>query len=90
MVIKMYDYLINEYVNKLTLDEIENYAGKQGIELNEDELNLIYITIKNHWRTFVYGNLRIILDDIRTKVRAVTYNKIENLYMDARRRFYKI
>jgi len=83
----MYDYLINEYVKKLTLNEIDNFACKQGIELNDEELELIYKTIKNHWRTFVHGNPREILDDIKTRVRPITYNKIENMYVDAKRRF---
>ncbi|MBQ7140540.1 MAG: DUF2624 family protein [Bacilli bacterium] len=83
----MYDYLINEYINKLSLKEIKDFAFKQGIELTQSELDLIYDTIKNHWRTFVHGNPRSILEDIRTKVRPITYNKIENLYVDAKKRF---
>ena len=85
----MYDYLINEYVNKLSLKEIEAFAFKQGIELNDNELDVIYETIKNHWRTFVHGNPRPILEDIKTKVRPITYNKIECLYVEARNKYLK-
>lgn len=83
----MYDYLINEYVNKLTLKEIKEFAYKQGIELTQSELDLIYDTIKKHWRTFVHGNPRPIFEDIKTRVRPITYNKIENLYIDVKKRF---
>lgn len=85
----MYDYLINQYVNKLSKKEIINFAFKQGIELTDNELDIIYDTIKNHWRTFVHGNPRPILEDIKTKVRPLTYNKIETLYMDARNKYLK-
>ena len=85
----MYDYLINEYVNKLSLKEIEDFASKQGIELNDTELDVIYETIKNNWRTFVHGNPRPILEDLKTKVRSITYNKIEALYVEARNKYLK-
>lgn len=86
---KMYDYLINEYVNKLSEKEIKDFAFKQGIELTESELKIIYSTIKNHWRTFVHGNPRPILEDLKTQVRPLTYNKMETLYIDARNKYLK-
>lgn len=85
----MYDFLINEYVNKLNVKEIKTFAFKQGIELTDCELDVIYSTIKNHWRTFVHGNPRPILEDVKTKVRPLTYNKIETLYMEAKNRYLK-
>lgn len=85
----MYDYLINEYVNKLELKQIEEFAFKQGVELTNDELDIIYDTVKNHWRTFVHGNPKPILENLKTKVRPLTYNKIETLYIEARNKYLK-
>jgi len=85
----MYDFLINEYINKLTPTEIKDFAFKQGIELTSNEIDVIYINIKEHWRTFVHGNPRPILEDIKCKVRPITYNKIETLYMQARNKYLK-
>ena len=74
-------YLINEYVNRLKVSDITYYAEKQGITLDKDEAKLIYDYIKNDYRTIIYGNPKDILNEIKFKVKPLTYNKIENLYM---------
>lgn len=73
-------YLIGEYVNRLTKDDIVKFALKQGIILEDSELDTIYNYIKRDYKTFIYGNPRAVLDEIKNKVRPLTYNKIENLY----------
>lgn len=73
-------YLISEYVNRMTKEDISKFALKQGIILDESELDTIYNYIKKDYKTFIYGNPRVILDEVREKVRPLTYNKIENLY----------
>lgn len=85
----MYDFLINEYVNKLDLKQIKEFGFKQGIELTNSELDIIYNTIKNHWRTFLHGNPKPILEDLKNNVRPLTYNKIETLYVEARNKYLK-
>lgn len=77
-------YLIEEYVNRLTLKDIENFALKQGIVLEKDELNIIYTYIKKNYKTIIYGNPKDILLEIKEIVKPLTYNKIENLYLKFR------
>lgn len=74
-------YLINEYVNRLKVSDITYYAEKQGITLDKDEAKLIYDYIKNDYRTIIYGNPKDILNEIKFKVKPLTYDKIENLYI---------
>ena len=74
-------YLINEYVNRLKKSDITYYAEKQGISLDKEETELIYNYIKKDYKTIIYGNVRGVLDEIKTKVKLNTYNKIENLYL---------
>ena len=42
----MKEKLINEYVNRMTIADVNNFAIKNGIILKEDEVNLIYNHIK--------------------------------------------
>lgn len=77
----MYYNLIKSFVNKLTNEDIENYALKEGIELTKDEVEIIKYYIINHWETFYYGNPRSILEELKTKVRDIVYKKIEILYL---------
>lgn len=73
-------YLISEYVKRLTKEDIIKFSTSQGIILDNQELDTIYTYIKKHYKTFIYGNPRPILDELKTKVKPMTYNKIENLY----------
>ena len=74
-------YLISEYVNRLRKSDIIYYAEKQGISLDKEEVELIYDYIKKDYKTIIYGNPRDILNEIKFKVKPLTYNKIENLYI---------
>ena len=38
-------------------------------------------TYKNNYRNIIYGNPKDILNEIKFKVKPLTYNKIENLYI---------
>ena len=60
----MNNFLIIEYVKRIT----------------KDELDIIYNNIKKEYKTVIHGNPKVILDELKTKVRPLTYNKIENLY----------
>ena len=74
-------YLIEEYVNRLTRNDIERFALKQGIVLDNDELNIVYNYIKKNYKTIIYRNPKDILLEIKKIVKPLTYNKIENLYI---------
>lgn len=74
-------HLIEQYVNKMTKDDITKFSLKQGIILEEQELDIIYDYIKKDYKTFIYGNPRPILDELKQKVKPITYNKIETLYI---------
>ena len=74
-------YFIGEYVNRLRRSDIVYYAEKQGIYLDKDEVDIIFDYIKNDYKTIIYGNPKDILEEIKFKVKPLTYNKIETLYI---------
>ena len=74
-------YLIEDYVRRLNIGDVERFALKQGIILDKDELTIVYDYIRRDYKTFIYGNPKDILMDIKGKVKPLTYTKIENLYM---------
>ena len=75
-------YLVGQNVKRLTKEDITKFAYKQGITLKDKELNIIFNTIKENYKTLVYGNARSILDDLKDKVEPLTYNKIITLYKE--------
>ena len=74
-------YLIEEYVNRMKKEDVNNFALKQGIILDKEELDIIYNYIKSNYKTIIYRNPKDILLETKNKVKPLTYNKIENLYM---------
>ena len=76
-----------EYVNRMTLEDVNNFALKNGIILKDKEVKVIYDHIKNNWRTIVFGNPRGILDDLKEKLDSTSYQKIESLYIYFKNRY---
>ncbi len=83
----MKERLISEYVNRMTLEDVNNFALKNGIILKDNEIKLIYDHIKNSWHTIVFGNPRGILDDLKEKLDSTSYQKIESLYIYFKNRY---
>lgn len=76
----MLNYLIKEYIKKLTEEDIYNYAKKEGIILLDEELKTIYIYIKNYYEVLLNDDCTFIFEELKDKLRKETYNKIVELY----------
>ena len=74
------DFIIKNYVNKLTEDDIYNYALKEGVKLSDYEIKVIYMYIKNYWQVFYREDARFLLDELKEKLSPNAYNKICELY----------
>lgn len=83
----MIEKLIIQYIDRMTIGDIDDFAKKHGIVLANDELDLVYRHIKNDWRTIVYGNPKPILEELKNKVDNLTYQKIENLYVEFKNKY---
>ena len=76
----MYEIIIRNYINNLTKYDIKQFAKKEGINIEEYEVNILYDYIKKYWEVFFKGDPEPILADLKDKVRPHTYNKIIELY----------
>lgn len=83
----MKDRLIKNYINKLTINDINNFAYQNGILLNEYELDYVYKLIKNNWYILIYGDATNIFNELKSKVNNETYTKIERLYKNYKEKF---
>ena len=77
-------FLISEYVKRITKNDIKRFALKEGITLTEFEVNIINEYIINYYKTFIFGNPKGYLDELKKQVEPLTYNKIETLYKEFR------
>ena len=80
--------MITEYINKLKKEDINNYAQKQGIKLDKEELDIVYNYIKTNYKNIIYYPIEKTLSEIKSHnlsgcpsvtVKPLTYTKIEEL-----------
>ncbi len=76
----MYDYLIGQFVERMTDDDIDRFAKQNGITLTKEEICIFSTYIKRDWRTLVHGNPRKIFDEVESKLEPATYQKMIELY----------
>ena len=75
----MYEMLIKNYLKRLSLKDINDFANKQGITLPIGEDKIIYDLIMKYWKD-IYNGDTTCFNDIKKKVSNDTYNVITNLY----------
>ncbi|MDD2490531.1 MAG: DUF2624 family protein [Bacilli bacterium] len=76
----MQEFIIREYINQLTKEDIICLAKNNQISLDNKEVDIIYLYIKKHWQTFYNGNPQNHLKELKSKLRPTTYQKLEHLY----------
>ena len=82
--------LIKNYINKLTIQDINNIANKNNINLNDYELNFIYNQIKNNYNDLLYGDSTNIFNELKNNVSSDNYYKIMELYTKYKQRYQSL
>ncbi len=76
----MYEVLIKEYLKRLSLKDINDFANKNNMPLQAGEDKIIYDFIMNNWKEVYKGNPNIAFDKLKQKVSQNTYNNAIALY----------
>lgn len=76
----MYEFLIKEYIDKLTEDDIKKYAKGYNVDINDDEVKILYLYAKNYWREFYKGEPKELLQELKEKLRPATYETLYTYY----------
>lgn len=84
----MYFNIIKKYINYLKKDDIINFAKKEGVNLNNIELDTIYTTIKTRWEE-IYVNGINVINEYKDKLNKITYDKLIELYNYYKKRYLK-
>lgn len=83
----MYSYLLEQYINKLTKNDVLMFAKNNDIYLTDEELNIVFDVIKNKWQLLVYNDPTDLFKDLKSKFNINTYNKIVKLYNDSKEKY---
>ncbi len=76
----MYEKLIKNYVDKLTINDIFNFANYENIVISNNDANTILFYIKNYWQIIYKGDSTQIFIELKSKLQESTYKKVIELY----------
>ncbi len=76
----MYEVLIKEYLKRLSLKDINDFANKNNMPLINGEDKIIYDFIMNNWQEVYKGDANKAFLKLKQKVSSNTYNNIMTLY----------
>ena len=85
----MYDYLIGEYIKKLSINDILNYAKKNGLTISENDAIILHSYAKKYYKEFIDGNPCEILKEIKSKINPITYKEAYKLYIENKMKYLK-
>jgi len=71
--------LIENYINKLTKEDIIKFSIKNNVVLNDIEVSYLYNIIKEKYKIILDGDTSI-FNDIKNNINEKAYNKIIDLY----------
>lgn len=74
------NYLIKKYIDKLTINDVNNFALKNDIILNDQELSLIYNIIKNDYNKLLSKDYDKVFNKLKDNVSYSNYEKIVSLF----------
>lgn len=72
--------IIKMYANKITKEDIVNFAQKENVNITENETNIILNAIKNDIDILLSENAIIYLESYKGKISDNLYKKLEDLY----------
>lgn len=79
--------LIKRYVDKITINDVYNFALKEDIKLSDNEANLIYCYIKNNWKEIIFDDYKPIFEKAKPNLNNETYLKIEELIIKFKNKY---
>lgn len=81
--------LISRYMNKITKDDINNFALNKNIYLSDEELLFTYEFIKKNWNQILSNPNMLNLDRYKNKYSEENFNKIKILFNEYYSKYHK-
>lgn len=83
----MKEKIIQKYVDMLTKEDIVKFASFQNEILTNNEVDFLYNIIKKEWKTIIFGDYRIILNQYKNNLSVDKWNRIENLIIEYKEKY---
>ncbi len=79
--------IIERYMNKITKNDVDNFARKNNIFLSEEELEFTYIFVKKNWQTIIANPATLNLDRYKNQFTEENLEKIKKLFKEYSTRY---
>lgn len=80
--------LIKIYINKLKKEDIEEFAKKNNIFLNEKEIDILYNIAKTKYQDILNGD-ETEIHNLKNNLSEENYNKLYKIYLTYKKRYLK-
>ena len=84
--IYIYKELIKKNINKLTINDLKEYANKNNISYTEDEAIIIYNFIMYNYNELLNENIKV-FEQIKNKINPNLYKELLNLYIEYKQKY---
>ena len=81
--------LIQRYMSKISKEDINNFAIKKNINLNENELDFTYNFIKKNWNQILSNPNMLNLDRYKSNYSDENFNKIKILFNEYYSKYHR-
>ena len=78
----MQDYLIKEYIKKLTVEDIKSFAKTKNISLSDTDAIILYSYAKKYYQEILNGNDKKIIQELKEKLSTNTFKDAYKLYLE--------
>lgn len=82
----MKNFFFKRYIDKLTMQDVKNFANSNNVILNQEQLIYVYDLIKNNWEQ-ILNNDTYVLVKLKQEFDSNTYKKIEKLYYEYKAKY---
>ena len=65
--INIYKELIKNNINKLTINQVKDFADKNNISYSDEEANIVFYYIKNYYDNILNGDINDYLFELYLK-----------------------
>ena len=81
--------LISRYMNRITKEDINNFAISKNIHLNDDELSFSFEFIKKNWNQILSNPNFLNFERFKDKYSNENYHKIQILFNEYYSKYHK-
>ncbi len=85
----MQNYLISEYIKKMSLNDIKNFAIKKNINISDTDAIILYTYAKNHYQDFLNGNDTNLIWELKEKLSPNAFKEAYKLYLEYKIKYLK-